>query len=325
MSFMDLAMERHHVPSVEDVAITLPPRREPSAAESAAQQRDGGQHGGAAEGSPAGSDTHSDSPAGANSEPQPQRDEPDEGEHTDSTSEQVARRQEQKASLPEEEPEAAAADDDAIDADEEFVEEPEPVRSTPLQLHEVTGSSPLEFKKLPGGAFYGKDAKLTTVKRIPAATVDRLRMLLADVTGGDFAAQISAPALMTAFIAAKAGMDFELDENTQAAMEAFRSTDQRVSAVEEKVDQVLQHIDQLAHATHQSLKRAAETGKTVDVLDFSMSYLIADRVAHLTTPDIDETNVNVTQKKVLSTRSRIREQSASQRKIEQERNERSRA
>lgn len=56
-----------------------------------------------------------------------------------------------------------------------------------------------------------------------------------------------------------------------------------------------------------------------NVLEFAMAYLIADRVAGLTTTDTNEGNVDVTQKKVLVARERIRVHSEEQHLVEKNR------
>lgn len=334
MSRFDDMLAEHKLPTPDDLDISFPARREvkPSTTEHA-ELPAVGEHGGAAGGSSTATEAHvgaavaSSSPEPA---PQPQRDEPDDGEHTDSTEEQLARREAAKDRARATDPAAAeeadaaqrlesAAPHEDVDVDDT----PHPVRDE-VPLEQIRGTDPVTFTKI-GGASYGEGVELVGIKRFPQIGIDRLRIFLAETTGPEFATAISAPALITAFLVANLGIKLELDANTRAAAEVFRAGNARVSVVEDKVDHVLENIDVMAAALRVGLRRMAETAQAVDAVDMGVSYLITDRVAGLSTADVDETNVNVGQKKVLTARTRIHEQSLAQRKIEQERNERSTA
>lgn len=326
MSFMDAAMDSYQVPTTNDLDIALPARREPkkdAEADGAAELRDLGQHGGAADGSPAASDTHGDVASG--SDPEPQRDEPDDGEHTDSTEEQVSTREQRAAEQASEQ--AAEPEDTATVPEPEPAAEqapsPEPPAAPVLppvsvkqELAGIAGDKPRAFQKT---GFSSGGVETVLVKRFPQPLVDRLRLSLAPVVGGEFAEAMSAPALITAFLIAKTGVELDVDANTAVAVDVFRQVDPRLLAVEDKIDYVMGGMTQLANSMDLSLRRIADTGNIADVLEFSMAYLVADRVAGLTTTDTNETNVDVAQKKVLVARESIRTRSKAQRKIEQER------
>ncbi|MCY1718475.1 hypothetical protein OVA26_16185 [Microbacterium sp. SL62] len=325
MSRFDDALGGIKMPTTDDLQITLPPRREPKPdAEptgAPAEIRDVGQHGGGAE-------TPGDASTGADATPLPQRDDPDEGEHTDSTQEQIddrARRAAESSSTQQQ----GADDAETTTA----VLEPEPLVMVTSQhenadpheerselsfeerLATTVGTSPRPRNR---AAFStGQDTPTVVVKPFPVPVIDRLRLLLAESLGGEFAESLSGPSIITAFIVAKTGMDLELDEGTRAAEQAFRGEDQRVTAMEDKIDLVLQNIDQLAQATRLGLKRVSEVGVTADSIDFAVAYLLTDRVAGLSTADVNESNVDVTQKKVLVARSQVRAAARAQRTIEQ--------
>ena len=117
-------------PTADDLDIALPIRREPKKETASEEARDLGQHGGSSDaGTP---DGHAE--AAAPAEPAPQRDEPDEGEHTDSTQEQVAARAAQRAAEtavdePEESAPGPAADEPVGEASlEKSAPEPQPAR-----------------------------------------------------------------------------------------------------------------------------------------------------------------------------------------------------
>jgi hypothetical protein len=335
MSFMD-ALENFKPTVADDVEIALPARREPKKeVAEAAGEPDLGQHGGAADGAQgAAADVVSgNAAAAAAAEPAPQRDDPDDGEHTDSNEQELAARARKAAARDtegEEAPPAAESDvapepDDetteyAVTPDASAAEEPVNLREA---LSKIEGTTPKAFKRI--GFSSGEDTETLTVTRFPQPAVDKLRLMLAPSVGGEFAEAISTPALITAFMLAKTGLDLDVDANTAIAANAFRGFDPRLSQVEDKIDDMMSDVAQLASAMKLSLKRVSDTGHVVDGLEFSMAYLVADRVAGLTTADTDETNVDVTQKKVLVARENIRTRAKAQRTIEKQRAGRSNA
>ena len=336
MSFMDQALGGFKPLSPDDIGIELPTRREPkkeSEAEVApAAQPDAGEHGGAAssDAGAAGSDSPGEAAASSTSEPEPQRDEPDEGEHTDSTEEQVATRARQAAAARVEDtkPEPDVADDDVepAEADEAPGSAPElrPERPSLQQVLATTeGTAPRAFKRIAFSS--GEDTPETNVARVPQPLIDHLRRMLAPSLGGTFAESISAPALLTAFLTVKAGITLQLDDNTAAAADAFRQFEPRLAAVEDRVEEVSAGLQQLADAIRLGLKRTAESGDVLDVLEYGLAYLITDRVAGVSTVDVDETSVDVTQKKVLRARETIRSRSRAHRTIERQKAGRSTA
>jgi hypothetical protein len=322
-SSFDLALESFRAPAPEDLEIALPPRREPKAADPVAEP-ELGQHGGSADGSSASSEAHGDVATSSTPEPAPQRDEPDDGEHTDSTESQIAARARLVASEDVESPEdvsEAAEEPEQPQPTVELLPEPAPTpRKEPVNVRAVLasteGSDPRAFKRL--GFSAGEDVETLTVTRFPQPAIDKLRLLLAPSLGGDFAEQISSPALITAFLVATIGVDLELDENTAAAADAFRTSDARISGVEDRLDQVASNVEQLANAMKMSLSRVADTGNLVEGMEFALAYLIADRVAGLSTTDVNETNIDVAQKKVLTARESIRKRAKAQRTIEKQ-------
>lgn len=325
MSFLDAALDAYRAPNSDDLDIELPARREPKKeAEAAGEPSDLGQHGGAAGAAPA----SSDGVAGNVSEPELQRDEPDDGEHTDSTEQEVEARAQQaaeQAGETEDEPDVADTTLELEESVEETVEpEPEPVpveaelpaMSVTQKLAAIEGSAPRMFQKI---GFSSGGVETVVIKPFPKPLVDRLRLTLASSVGGEFAEALSSVSLMTAFLMAKTGVELDVDANTAVAVDVFRQVDPRLLSVEDKIDEMRSNVSQLADAMKLSLNRIAETGSVADVLEFAMAYLIADRVAGLTTSDTDETNVDVTQKKVLVARETIRIRSKAHRKIEQQR------
>lgn len=328
MGYMDQALREHQLPSSDDLQIQLPTRREPKREAPAEEMYDLGQHGGGADGT-ATSEAHGEvvSSAVTDTSPAPQRDEPDEGEHTDSTEEQIAARAAREATIPAEDVSEPLDASEPDPEPNEVRENPEPAPLlSPLNISEILasspGTSPRTYKRI--GAAYG-DVPISNVKRFPQPAIDKVRAMLSRVAGGEFAEAISAPALLTAFIMASTGLELDVDENTAAAADAFRETDPRMVDVENKLDAALENIDQLGRAMSIGLRRIGDTGKIVDGLEFGVGFLIADRVVRLATPETDENTVDIVQKKSLVVRDRLKAQSKAQRTIEKQREERSNA
>jgi len=313
----DEALRETRMPTADDLEISFPVRREPKKEPSG---EPAGEHGGAAGGEATG-DAHSD--AANSAEPVPQRDEPDEGEHTDSTEAQIAARAAREAP---EEPQDAVDDpevpDDPSEPQEEAPDASERTRKqNPRPLVDVLvdtpGTHPLAYSRVAFSA--GAGVETLSLTRFPQPLVDELRMRLAPTTGGSFAEQISATSIITAFLAASLGVKLDLDDNSSNAADAFRRDHPRMAGIEDKLDETLDNIDQLASVMKIALERIGGTGQIVDGLEFAMAYLVADRVASVTTSETTEHNVDVTQKKVLVTRDRIKSLVKEQRTIEKQR------
>ncbi len=332
MSMFEQMLDKHTLPTSEDLDMTFPVRREPKkdvAAPTDALEL--GQHGGGGEGTPADAEGVVDV-AGGDSGPVPQRDEPDDGEHTDSTEAQVLARA--TAAAPEEAEEVDAAGVTAEEAPEEAAADPEPAevedeaptspQDPAADLLAIEGTDPKAFKRGVGFS-YDKGVKDTTVTRFPQPIIDKLRLQLAASTSGAFAEAISAPALITAFLVANLGIEFNVDENTAAAIDGFRTTDPRLLGIEEKLELALASIDRVAATSRVAVARATTAANAAETVEYATAYLVADRVAGLSTSDVNETNVDVTQPKALTVRDAIRSRSKAQRTIEKNREERSTA
>jgi len=276
----------------------------------------------------------------AGAEPVPQRDDPDEGEHSDSTEAQAIVRAQKAAQASrrvstevihvDAEPELKLAPPAPI---QEYVDEPAPiaveVESLAPENHYanrehkgISGNSPTVFQKVGfsvGKGPDGKDLPTLIVKPFPQVLVDRLRMALVPAAGGTFADALAAPALITAFLMAKTGIDLDVDPNTAIAVDIFRQVDPRLLAVEEKIDELMSSISKMTGDVKSSVVLARSTSAVVEGMEFATAYLLADRVVGLTTSDVNEATVDVTQPKVLAARESIRKRSGAQRTLEKQR------
>lgn len=322
-SFMDDAYAGFQHTRADDVVIDIPALRDRREKDGEAAPNGPGEHGGSA------SEGGRSEAAAATSapEPAPQRDDPDEGEHKDASAEEMAARAAQAADKaaseiedePEEEvePEAPTVVTTPIVTQDEIDAESMSPKTLKQRLESTDGNAPRAFKRV--GFSAGENTALVNVSRVPEPVIDRLRLHLAQSTGGGFAAAISVPALLSAFVMAKAGLVLDVDENTAVAAEAFRGTEPRLEMLEDRMTEQNENILQLARAMKISLKRVAETADVTDGIEFGLSYLLADRVSHISTSDVDETNVDVTHPKALRARETIRVKSRAQRTIERNR------
>lgn len=337
------ALGEHRPPRAGDIDVTFAPRRLPKPAEPKNEEatlpaaehsaEEAAEHGGTSTGGATGAAGGGSSASGATgnggAEQITQRDEPDDGEHTDSTEEQLAARAEAAAENaaaggeaeqpvlePAQEPVAEPESEEEPGPDPSPAKTPAPEKNLREQLAQFSGAQPVEYQKT---GFSAGDVETVLVKRFPAPLVDRLRLSLAPSVGGTFAEQLSAPALITAFLIAKTGMELQVDPNTAVAVDVFRQTDPGLLSVERRLDEVLEKLAVESERSAKTLKGVREISDVTDGLENSVAYLVGDRVTRLSTTEVDETNVDVTQKKVLVVRDRIRERTKEQRKREQDR------
>lgn len=314
-SMFDQALSNTRLPSADDVEISFPVRREPQTSRSD-EGVSFGERGGAAAG-PSTPDGDAVVVAAGGGDPLPQRDEPDDGEHTDSTEAEIAARVSETSTdgEPIESPVEAFEDKAQTEEAEPATEAPSASdpKSTPRS---TAGSQPVVFQRV--GFSAGAGIESLTVTRFPQVIVDELRLRLATGTGEVFADAISATGLLTAALSASLGVELDLDENTAAAAEIFRAEDPRMAGVEDRVDSILEGIDSLARVLQRTSERAASTAQVVDAVDYGVAYLIADRVSQITTAETTEQTVDVTQPKVLVARERVKSAAKKHRNIEQQ-------
>ncbi|WP_143736579.1 hypothetical protein [Plantibacter flavus] len=320
-------MDGYKPTTPDDVLITIPSLRDPKSAASndAVEVRDLGQHGGAAEAAAAVTDAHGAAAGDAtDADPQPQRDDPDDGEHTDSTEEAVAAR----APVPvvvDESQSAPETGDEAMDVTEAAEETQEPLdelNSTSGDSARIEprvkelGSQPRVFQRI---GFSSGDVDVSQVGRFPQPLIDHLRASLAPSVGADFAQAISSTALLTAFISAKTGFVLEVDPNTAVAIDVFRQVDPRLLSVEDRMEAMASDMALMSTQLLKHVEQAKASTQIIEALEYSNAYIIADRVAGISTNDTDEHTVDVTQKRVVIARDTIRKSAAGHRKIERER------
>ena len=298
-----------------------------AAAEEEAAERSfehGGSSGGGEGGDEALAETVS---SGSAPEPAPQQDDPDDGEHTDSH--------------------AASDDDDDVDYedgppedDEQAEAEPEPVteelfpkgEKVLTDEEEVAAATermraanpPRKLAKPIGGersfektGFSVGDADMIVVKKLPAALVSALRESLAPAVGRDFADQMSAAALVTAFLMARTGIELDADQNTVAASESFRAVDPRLLSVESGMAEMREDFNELTGRLKVVLSRVSEIAETTVSLDFLMAWIVADRVDQFSTRDTTSDNLDLGDPRAARVRGRAHAIGQATRKQEQ--------
>lgn len=306
-------------------------RAESEAAEERAAAKEeaehGFEHGGSGGGGEGGDEALAETvSSGSAPEPAPQQDDLDDGEHTDSH---------------------AASDDDDVDHedgppedDEQAEAEPEPVAEELFPKgeraltdeEEVAAATermraanpPRTLAKPIGGersfektGFSVGDADMIVVKKLPAALVNALRESLAPAIGRDFADQMSAAALVTAFLMARTGIELDADQNTVAASESFRAVDPRLLSVESGMAEMREDFNELTGRLKVVLSRVSEIAETTVSLDFLMAWIVADRVDQFSTRDTTSDNIDLGDPRAARVRGRAHAIGQATRKQEQ--------
>lgn len=252
-------------------------------------------------------------------EPAPQRDDPDEGQHTRSEQEPDAA---ETASEEEGDDEVTPVDDDAAvptereEAVEIAVREPVveprgafPMEEPTLRRHEGEGDEGATFQERTRFTFPQPQSGKSSVqmKTFPVELVDRLRDDLARMTNTTFAEQISAPAIVTAFLLAQLGFDTEgFDVNTATAVSAFRKLDQRLGALEDGLGVVEARTQFVAKDIGAMKKLMVDLCNVIGRLEHVGAFLVHQRVAPEAFEGLTPSMLDITDDSYLATRARIR-------------------
>ena len=284
------------------------------------------EHGGSGGGGEGGEEALAEAvSSGSAPEPAPQQDDPDDGEHTDSH--------------------AAPDDDDDADYEDGSPEDDEQAEAEPeaevlfpkggralTDEEEVAAATermraanpPRKLAKPIGGersfektGFSVGDADMIVVKKLPAALVNALRESLAPAIGRDFADQMSAAALVTAFLMARTGIELDADQNTVAASESFRAVDPRLLSVESGMAEMREDFNELTGRLKVVLSRVSEIAETTVSLDFLMAWIVADRVDQFSTRDTTSDNIDLGDPRAARVRGRAHAIGQATRKQEQ--------
>lgn len=250
----------------------------------------------------------------------PQRDEPDEGEHGQST---AAAEPEPKPEPVVEEPPVAPVEVEAPPPPEPsgFDDEPEGLVEGPDD--EV---APVQPKQLPEGAqqlvwtkvAFTHDGDGKHVRDFPAVLLEALRAQLAPF-GKEFAQEVSNSALVSAFVAAHLGLDIGADEGTRQAIRAFMSLSPELESLERRVggteEQLAGLVKELV-GLRRDVRAATEVARTVEL---SNALVFTDRFERVVEPGTAAKDVELRTPKVLRTRNHLREEAAKQRESDQRR------
>lgn len=252
-------------------------------------------------------------------EPTPQRDDPDEGQHTRS----------------EQESDPATVSADAEDEHAAVVDDVAPVTAAETEetAQVVVGDPKIEFdvpfatdepslRRLEGegdaGATFQERTRFTfpqpqsgkssvQMKTFPVELVDRLREDLARMTNASFAEQISAPAIVTAFLLAQLGFDTEgFDVNTATAVTAFRKLDQRLGALEDGLGVVEARTQFVAKDIDAMKRLMVDLCNVIGRLEHVGAFLVHQRVAPEAFEGMTPSMLDITDDPYLATRARIR-------------------
>lgn len=353
MSSFDDMLKNVAMPTSEDVKIELPERRdadheaalEAAQAQREQQQRDGqqqrradeeavqrevtedartepgpGTQGGQGTGGSAGGSSAVEAVQGP--PPAPQRDEPDEGGVAEAAADEDETAVDDVSDAGSEEgedEEESAAPAEVISGDPEVddlvrtIEEPE----EPESIHGTReGTRPGTFTR---GQGFTHESEETIIKRFPKQLVDRLRVMVGGYLGDAFAEQLSGPALVTAFISARLGVPFEVDDNTAQAAAAFRELEPQLGALESRVDELVEAQHEMSRGFTQMARRVGALGESVEGMELSTAYVLVDRVVGMRTEGQTESNIRVDDQRILRARENIRARTKAQRMLEETR------
>lgn len=254
----------------------------------------------------------------------PQRDEPDEGEHSSSRAEPEPEPPVEEE-VPDEdlqttEPEEDDSDPVAEEAAEaqEALEQPT-FRLTAPRLPE--GAEPLVWKTNLGFGYDGIKEKKKSVylRAFPVDLVNVLREQLAPFDE-EFAREASAPLLVTAFVLARLGLTLPgLDENTRQATRAFAQLSPELASLEQRVDDVGAGMVEVLRVL-QGLRRDVDAvGEVARTVEMTNAYVLTDRYEQVAPPQATAKDVELRHPKVLSTRMNLAKQVRAQHKLEVQR------
>lgn len=260
-------------------------------------------------------------------EAMPQRDDPDDGEHSVSSAEQEAEPVEI---------DATEKDQPADDADEAVDEEP----SVPEGISDQDEVVEVEVQPVVGGAgrtergtavprarrtggasetgfvrgvAFSHGSEEVVLKRFPKELAERLRSLAATSLGEGFASEMSLTQLVAAFVVARLAEPFETDENTERAVAAFRDDDPRLAMIEDHTGELLSDVDSLRRDLSRMRDVLGEVSLTSETVQMGVSYLVVDRTIGMNTDGLTPSSIDVDQPKVLEATDNIRRRTKQQR------------
>jgi hypothetical protein len=196
-------------------------------------------------------------------------------------------------------PEAETEPEDAGD-DDDLDEDPEPESAGTADKATMRPMLPRKGNAL------NFDGERSQLKHFPKALIELMRDLLIPQLGEPFARELSQNSTVTAFAIAALGVEFEADEKTMLAVDAFRANDPRTLAIETRTADLLEQQTKSAGMLKAILARLGEVTETTAVLEMGQAYALAERTAQLDTSATLPENIDVTQKRVVLARDNIR-------------------
>lgn len=171
------------------------------------------------------------------------------------------------------------------------------------------------------------------VRNLPDVLVDRLREQLVQTLvrefnishreADGFASRLSQGSLVTAFLMAALDVVVDVDAATKQASTIFRQQDSMLAAILTRLD----GLESRGVTQHRNLEkittRLKETQETSAVLEYGISYLLADRVENLSRGVNSAADLNLGQKGTLVARDKVRTETSHQLRREREREGRS--
>lgn len=195
----------------------------------------------------------------------------------------------------------------------EAEQEPESLVEDAPTLHEPSGVSAPAKEPAPvvrelkhsGGSlsFEGSNAYL---KQFPKSLIDMMRSILEVHGGAEFASKYSQSTLVTAFVVAAMGVNFEADADTMTAIAVFRDNDPKLTRIKTDTATLLEQNQILEKGMSKVYDLLGAVMATTTVLEMGQAYALAERTAHLDTDGVMPETIDVAQKRVVLTRDNIR-------------------
>lgn len=206
-------------------------------------------------------------------------------------------------------PDIADSDDDSDgdeDADDSGNEQKKPARRT--------GSSPANWQR---NLKFDHPSSDLSLRRFPADLLDRLRSILGAVVGDDFSDQMSNVQLVTAYVTANLGIDYDTDENTRVAIRAFQSLDPMWESLEDTVSSTQERIETLVRGVDRLNKRLIRVEGSAAAAELSSAFFVADRITSLPTSAMTVDSAAMDHHAVTTMRKTVRKHADALRKAEE--------
>lgn len=146
----------------------------------------------------------------------------------------------------------------------------------------VPVTAPLDFKELEYVSSTRFEAmgvdKFISLKTFPSEIIEALRESLRPL-GQEFAREISAISLVTAFVSAHLGIRMKFDENTEEAMRGFKQINPNLTGVEDRIDALTKTMTKMISAQRRTRESIEESRVDILAIAMAQSWHLADYIS----------------------------------------------